>query len=125
MNKKKEPVKEKKVAKGPFRKVIRGFQSILTGRMLSERGSEKMAPYILFLALLGILYIANIHFAERTVREMDHVQQELKELQTEYITTRSEIMYNSKQSRVSVALSPQGIKESTVPPKKIVIKKDN
>ncbi|MCB0429246.1 MAG: hypothetical protein H6585_13595 [Flavobacteriales bacterium] len=111
---------KKKKRNNPLKTLVRTILMVITGKVLSEKGNEKMVPYILFLTFLGILYIANIHFAERTVREMNHVNQELKELQSEYITTRSELMYRSKQSHVAEVLEPLGIKESRIPPKKIV-----
>ena len=45
----------------------------------------------------------------------------LKELRSEYITTKSDLMIISKQSEVAEATARMGLKELTSPPKKIVI----
>jgi hypothetical protein len=56
------------------------------------------------------------------VRQIEAVKKELKELRYEQITTRSELMYISKQSEVARRLKVTGLKESTVPPEKILIR---
>jgi hypothetical protein len=48
------------------------------------------------------------------------VQNDLKELQYEYKTLKSEVMFRSKQSELAKAVAPLGLKELVVPP--IVIK---
>jgi hypothetical protein len=78
-------------------------------------------PYILFMAFLGIVYIANAHYAEKSVRETNDIEKKMKELQWEYTTTKSELEYNSKQSEVAKMVEQDGLKELTVPPQKITI----
>ena len=34
-------------------------------------------PFILFIAGLGILYIANAHYSEKNVRELNQIEKEL------------------------------------------------
>ena len=86
-------------------------------------GYEKIVenlPFILFLAGIGILYIANSHFAEKSVRETNDLQKKMKQLQWEYTTTKSELEYASKQSEVAKVVEPSGLKELNTPPNKIV-----
>jgi hypothetical protein len=78
-------------------------------------------PFILFIAGIGLLYIANSYYAERTIREIDAVSKELKTLRTEYITGKSELMMICKQSEVARAVAPLGLLEPTEAPKKIVM----
>jgi len=85
----------------------------------------KVMPYIFFLTLIALMYIANSYYAERTIRDIDAVTKELKTLRTEYITGKSELMIVSKQSEVARAVAPQGIKESVEAPKKIVVEPKN
>jgi hypothetical protein len=70
-------------------------------------------------------YIANGYYAEKSVREISRINTELKELKSEYIISKSELMFMSNQSEVAHAVAPFGLKESTVPPKKIVVKIKN
>jgi hypothetical protein len=78
-------------------------------------------PFILFVSLLVIGYIANSYNAERIIREIDKTKTELKEKRAEYISTMSRLMYQSNQSEVAKVLDPYLIKESTQPPDKIFI----
>jgi hypothetical protein len=102
-------------------KVGKSLLDVLNGNFLASENIIALLPYIFFLTFLALLYIANGYYAENKVREINSLGNELKELRSEYITTKSELMFRSKQSEVARSLSPYGIKESVVPPKKIVI----
>lgn len=88
----------------------------------SQEAVIRSMPFLLFLAAIAMFYISNRHFAERNVREIDKVNKELKELRSEYMTTKAELMYKSNQTEVAKRLEATGIKEAKIPPKKIVIK---
>ena len=103
-------------------KIARSFLNIFSGNFLSKDNVIHQLPFILFLTAIGLGYIANGYYAEKSVREISHINTELKELKSEYITTKSELMFMSNQSEVARASAPFGLKESTVPPKKIVVK---
>ncbi len=125
MNKFKEKPKEKK-AKDTNKStsgVFKLLSDIVTGNILTRESVVKTVPYFLFLSFLAIVYISNGYYAEDTVRALNNVNNELKELSSEYISTKSELMFRSKQSEVARALEPYGIKESVTPPKKIVVSK--
>ena len=81
----------------------------------------KMMPFILFLTVLILFYIGNSYYAERTIREINTVKNELKEKRAEFISTSSELMFRTKQSEVARAIAPMEIKESTEPQKKISV----
>jgi redox-regulated HSP33 family molecular chaperone len=88
---------------------------------LTRDNVQGMFPTILFAASLAIFYIANAHFTEKTIRQSDRMAKEIKELRSEYITIKSDLMFNSKQSEVLKRLAPEtGIKVLTYPPKKII-----
>lgn len=80
----------------------------------------KNIPFFLFLAVLAVIYIYNGHYADKTVRNINRTSNELKELQYEYKTLKSEVMFRSKQSELAKAVAPLGLKELTAPP--IVLK---
>lgn len=82
-------------------------------------------PFILFLMVLGVIYITNIFHVERTKRQIDDLEEELRELRYEYISSRSKLMYESKPSEIVIKLEETGIHESMVPPRKIMVSKDN
>ena len=76
--------------------------------------------FVLFLSFLGIVYIANAHFAERKVRRIQSLQKEVKLLRWEYMSLKSENMYDSKLSEVKKLANEQGLKLRK--PKKIQVK---
>ena len=85
-------------------------------RLFGYRWIVKNIPFFLFLSALAIVYIYNGHYADNTVRNINKVNRELKELQFEYKTLKSEVMFRSKQSELSKSVEPFGLKELTVPP---------
>jgi hypothetical protein len=79
----------------------------------------KNIPFFLFLSLLTVLYIYNGHYAEKTIKDINRSSRELKELQYEYKTIQSELMFQSKQSELVKAVEPLGLKELSQPPLKL------
>ncbi|CAN5579483.1 hypothetical protein BH11BAC2_BH11BAC2_14870 [soil metagenome] len=118
-------VKESKKAKvNPQDGIARRFVSAINVFSYFDRNSiVKMMPFVFFLTALAIIYIGNSFYAERTIRDIDKTERELKELRAEFITGKSELAYKSKLSEVAAVIQPQGLKESTEAPRKILIKK--
>jgi hypothetical protein len=65
--------------------------------------------YVLFCFFLLILYIANAHYAEKKVKDIQVSQQEIKELRWQYMTVKSRIMKDTKQSALSQDVGPSGL----------------
>jgi len=70
----------------------------------------KNLTFTLFLGFLAIIYIANTHFAEKNIREIQVLQRDLKELRWYYKSLLSENMYNSKQSVVAEKVAQDGLR---------------
>lgn len=85
-------------------------------RLLNYRWIMKNFPFFLFLSFLAVIYIYNGHYADKTVRNINTVNKELDELNYEYKTLKSEVMFRSKQSELSKAVEPYGLKELLAPP---------
>ena len=85
-------------------------------QLLSYRWIMKNMFFLLFLASLAVIYIYNGHYADKVVRDINRTNKELKELQYEYKTLKSEVMFRSKQSELAKAVEPFGLKELTLPP---------
>jgi len=99
------------VSKNQLKKVFR-YQWI-TGNM----------NFFLFLSVLAVLYIANGHTADKTIRNINKTQNELKELQYEYKTLKSEVMFKSEESQVLKAAEPLGLKISNEVPQRLKAEK--
>lgn len=114
----KEPVITRKA-------VGKSFHSVVDGSFLTRDAFLRLMPFLLFLLVLAILYISNIYYAEKTIREIEDARREIKEIRYEYITSKSDLMSKSKRSEVARSLEEEGIRESTVPPGRIYIQKDS
>ena len=92
--------------------------------LVSKEAATDALPYLCFLALLGMIYIANSHFAVNNVRRIDKLNKEVKELRWEYKSLKADRMFKSKLTEVAKKVDTLGIKELIEPPKKIIVKSD-
>ncbi|NJN27395.1 MAG: hypothetical protein HC819_16190 [Cyclobacteriaceae bacterium] len=89
---------------------------------LFENGlPAKYLPHTLFFTLIGIIYIGNNHWAEKTIRKIDNMQAEVEELRADYTSLKADYMFASKQSEVARKVKKIGLKESNTPPNKLII----
>lgn len=103
------------------------LKNVLDGSILAREGVIDQLPYVLFLAGIAVIYIANTYQAERIVRESIQIQKELKELRAESITVASRLMHMSKQSEVAKLVSRHdlGLKEAVDPPLKLLVESND
>ncbi|UTW64342.1 hypothetical protein KFE98_09440 [bacterium SCSIO 12741] len=108
------------------RKKINLIADLINGNILTREKVIEHLPYFLFLALIALIYISNGFLAEENVRQINKTNNEIKELRSEYITIKSELMHKSKQSQLARIIDEKGmgLKESFKPPKKIVKRKE-
>ena len=113
---------EQKSKVGEFGRVIRG---VLSGEVLGSEALIQNLPFISFLVFLSVIYIGIGFTAEGSVRQINRDKAELKEMRSEYITIKSDLMYTTKQSELVKVLKAKGLtlEESMRPPKKIEITK--
>ena len=78
-------------------------------------------PKILFFMLLGILYISNTHYGEKTIRRINSIQAEVEDMRADYTTLKADLMFASKQSEVARKVKDLGLKESLTPPFKVTV----
>jgi|SRR3954465_3139016 hypothetical protein len=119
-----EKIQEPKKKPEKSNNVMRSVASVVSGSFLSKETTIKNLPFIFFLSFLAICYIANGYYADDQVRKVNRLNNEIKELRTQYIVAKDSLVIKSKQTEIAKVLAKQqtGIKESVVPPKKIVIK---
>lgn len=85
-------------------------------RWLNYPSLVRQLPFILYLTLLGVLYIYNGHWANKTIRKTQIAEKQMRELQYEYIAAKGELLARSKPSEVIRAVAPLGLKELTRSP---------
>lgn len=101
--------------------IVKSLNTVFSGTFLSNERVLTHIPFILFLSVIAILYIANGYWADDKVRQVNKLSSQIKEFRSEYITTKSDLMFVSKQSEVAKSAEKLGLKEPIVPPMKIVV----
>ncbi len=88
-------------------------------RFFNYQWVVKNIPFFFFLAGLTVLYIYNGHYADKVARNISSTEKNIKELQYDYKTIESEVIFRSKASELAKAVEPLGLKELTKPPVKL------
>src|SRR4051812_44004146 len=82
--------------KGPISNgtsVFSGLEKRLKLESYFEEGFPvQYLPKILFVMALGLLYIGNTHYSEKTVRKINNIQSEVEDLRADYTTMKSDLM---------------------------------
>ena len=79
----------------------------------------KNIGFFLFLAALAVVYIANGHMSDNRIRKINETARRLKDLQYEYKTLKSEMMFKSRESEMVKAAEPMGLAMDTTSPARI------
>lgn len=124
-----EPEPEEIVVKRPRRKEREEepegsrafFKKLFTEGVVTKEAATDMLPFLIFLSVLCMLYIANSHMAVKNIRSIDKLNKEVKELSWEYKSLKADLMFKSKLTEVAKKVDTLGIKELTEPPKKIIV----
>ena len=114
--------KEPKVAN----KLYESVKDLIDKQTFTQARLMRNFPFILFVAALGIVYIANQFHAEKLVNEVNQLKKQRKEKRAEYISSASDLMRITRQSEVinRVEEAGLGLKPLISPPKKIVVDED-
>ena len=99
----------------------KGVYGILKARFLVNEDATKNWRFIVFVILLAILMIANTNYFEQKIFRITELTNEVKELRSEFVDNRSELMKLKMESTVSAKMVERNIFPSSVPPKKITI----
>lgn len=101
-----------------------GVYSLLKAKYLVDDGSMRNWRFIVFLILMAMLMIANSHNYEQKLYRITALESEIKELRSEFVDRRSELMELKMESTVARKMEAREIFPSTVPPKKIEVVKE-
>ena len=88
-------------------------------KLIYQRWIVKNIPFFLFVAILAVMYIANGHYADKTIRKINALDKHLKEMEYEFKTIKRDLIFRSKESELVKAVEPLGLKELVSPPMKI------
>ncbi|MBS1746734.1 MAG: hypothetical protein JST21_11245 [Bacteroidetes bacterium] len=77
--------------------------------------------FLVFLSVLAVIYIANGHWADNTIRDININAKKVKDMEYEYKNLKSLEMYRSRESQVTQAAAALGLKTATEPPVKLEV----
>jgi len=97
------------------------IKGILEGSFLVREKVIGLLPFLVFLTGIGLLYIFNSNYANRTIITISKTKKQIEEQRFEYINTKSKLMHTTRQTEIAKRLQYSGLKESKTPPRKIVI----
>jgi hypothetical protein len=97
------------------------FIKFMKDGVISKEAATEALPFLIFISVLCMLYIANSHMAMNNIRAIDKLNKEVKELSWEYKSLKADLMFKSKLTEVAKKVDTLGIKELTEPPIKIVV----
>lgn len=103
----------------------KGILDILKGKFLVSGDAPKNWLFILFASFLATVMIASSHSADRKVHRVAALNEEVKELRSQFVDMRSDVQRLKLESTVMQTLQDDGLYPSEVPPKKIMVKKLN
>jgi len=99
-----------------------GIYNILKAQFLIDDNAFKNWRFIVFAIFLAILMIWNTQRYEQKVFKIVELTNNVKELRSEFVDRRSELMKLKMESTVSAKMEEKQIFPSTVPPIKIEVK---
>ncbi|MCF4102339.1 S-adenosyl-methyltransferase [Gillisia sp. M10.2A] len=98
------------------------ISNILKANFLISSDAVKNWRFIVFCTLLAIVMIACSHSAERKVHGIARLNDEVRELRSEFVDVRSALMKLKMESTITNKMAARGVKPSETPPFKIKIK---
>ncbi|MFT7233173.1 MAG: cell division protein FtsL [Cyclobacteriaceae bacterium] len=115
-------IPSKSQSRGGFSTLIERFLRI--DNSLSEVIHVRFLSQIFYVSFLCIIYIGNRHHAEKKIRTINKLETTISDLRADYTTLNASFKFSSKQSEVAKQASKLGLKESNVPPYKIILKEE-
>jgi outer membrane murein-binding lipoprotein Lpp len=102
-----------------------GFVAILKGKFLVSGDAPKNWLFLIFASFLATVMIASSHSADRKVHRLAALNEEVKELRSEFVDMRSDVQRLKLESTIRLTVAEEGLLPSETPPKKIKVKSEN
>ena len=99
-----------------------GLLNILKGKFLISGDAPKHWLFIIFASFLATVMIGSSHSADRKVHQIAALNEEVKELRSEFVDTRSDVQQLKLESNVMQIVEEKDLYPSEVPPKQIKVK---
>ena len=99
-----------------------GILDILKGKFLVSGDAPKNWLFIIFASFLATIMIASSHSADRKVHRVAALNEEVKELRSQFVDMRSDVQRLKLESKITEILMTNELYPSETPPKKIKVK---
>lgn len=99
----------------------KSFYNIVKGKFLVSDDAFKNWRFIIFLSVLALIMIASSHSADKKVHRIAQLNNDVKELKSEFVDVRMKLMQVKMESRIINAMAQRGLQPSATPPQKIRI----
>lgn len=109
--------KEQAAEPTPVQRIRNDWQALLA--KVSYKGIVSNIPFLVFVALLCVLYISHNQAAQETQRELEKQQQSLKELRWKYMDIKTRLMNAGMEATVIRNAGNIGLKPLMLPAYKI------
>ena len=104
--------------------VRKGILDILKGKFLVSGDAPKNWLFILFASFLATVMIGSSHSADRKVHQIAALNEQVKELRSEFVDVRSDVQKLRLESKITEIVAVDELYPSENPPKKIKVKSD-
>lgn len=88
---------------------------------LKLRKVDDYLRFVVFLALIGMAYIWNAHFAERQVKELEKTRTSVSDLKSRYLLKRATLGATVRFSEIEASADTLGLHRMTTPPYELTI----
>jgi len=99
----------------------KGLLDILKGKFLVSGDAPKNWLFIIFASFLATIMIGSSHSADKKVHQIAALNEEVKELRSEFVDIRSDVQRLKLESTVMSSVEEKNLYPSEVPPKKIKV----
>lgn len=99
-----------------------GLLNILKGTFLISGDAPKNWSFIIFTSFLATIMIGSSHSADKKVHQISALNEEVKELRSEFVDVRSKMQRLKLESTIKDIVEEKGLYPSEVPPQKIMVK---
>ncbi|WP_411030384.1 FtsL-like putative cell division protein [Spongiimicrobium sp. 3-5] len=102
----------------------KGILDILKGKFLVSGDAPKNWLFIVFASFLATIMIASSHSADRKVHKLAALNEEVRELRSQFVDARSDVQRLKLESTIVQTVENEGLFPSETPPKKIKVKQE-
>ncbi len=92
------------------------MNNLLSGSYLTREYVQANLPFIFFIVVMMVGYIAYGYYAEKNVKDLVQAESRLRELKSQHTAVEAQLEKLKRQSQVAESISDLGLRESTAPP---------